>query len=166
MIGEREMKVNQKKSFRQEEQQPLARWGGGWTQFGRLDRKPGTLSHVYSVVYPFMEFRDIKHHKERHRKKEKNLWSYKKKEEYSTNMKEYSPVHRVHTEWQWPLSGVYFIMMKNQPRLVRDAAPPPFTICTSTHHVQSSGVRSSWEGKYTLPLFLLYPYICTLWSRV
>ncbi len=81
-------------------------WGGGWTQFGRLDRKPGTLSHVYSVVYPYMEFRYIKHHKERHRKKEKNFWSEKKKEVYSTNMKEYSPVNRVHTEWQCPLSGV------------------------------------------------------------
>jgi hypothetical protein len=86
------MKVNQKKSFRQEEQQSLAGEGVGgpnsddWT----VDRTPGTLSHVYSVVYPYMEFRDIKHHKERHRKKE----------EYSTNMKEYSPVHRVNTEWQ------------------------------------------------------------------
>ncbi len=27
------------------------------------------------------------------------------------------------------------------------------------HHVQSCIVRSSWEGRYTLLIFLLYPYI-------
>jgi hypothetical protein len=79
------MKVNQKKSFRQQEQQSLAGEG-----VGGPNSDDWTENHVYSVVYTYMEFRDIKHHKERHRKKE----------EYSTNMKEYSPVHRVHTEWQ------------------------------------------------------------------
>jgi hypothetical protein len=43
--------------------------------------------------------------------------------------------HRVHTERQWPISGVYPIMIgKNQPCLVRvgGARPPPFTLSTIT----------------------------------
>ncbi len=41
---------------------------------------------------------------------------------------------------QWPLSGVHPNMMENQPSLV------------IYHHVQSCGVRSSEEGRYTPPI--------------
>jgi hypothetical protein len=50
---------------------------------------------------------------------------------------------RVHTEWQWPLSGVHPIMM------VKSAQPGGGGGCTPTpfhsiyHHVQSCGVRSN-----------------------
>jgi hypothetical protein len=64
------------------------------------------------------------------------------------------------TEWQRSLSGVHSIMRE---KLVRagvggevQAHPLPFHHIY--HHVQSCGVRSSCEGKYT-PLFLLYPYM-------
>jgi hypothetical protein len=47
--------------------------------------------------------------------------------------------HRVHTEWQWPLSGAHSIMMVKsaQPgKVVRgDAHPPPFAQSTITSKV-------------------------------
>ncbi len=69
--------------------------------------------------------------------------------------------HRVHTEWQWPLSGVHYIMMVKSAQPgevggVHGCTPSPFR--SIYHHEQSFGVRSSWEGRST-PLFLLYPYL-------
>jgi hypothetical protein len=73
--------------------------------------------------------------------------------------------HRVHTEWQRPLSGVRFIMME---KLAQSgdiwgcmARPNPFHYIY--HHVRSCGARSSWEGRYTppfsnLPLYVLCGY--------
>ncbi len=69
--------------------------------------------------------------------------------------------HRVHAEWQLPLSGIHFTMMEKL------AQPGDgWGGCTSTpfhsiyNHLQSCGVCSSWEGRYcTLPQFLLYPYM-------
>jgi len=44
---------------------------------------------------------------------------------------------------------------------VEGCMPTPFYyIC---HHIQSCGVRSSWEGRYTPPYVYSTP-ICTLWS--
>ncbi len=68
-------------------------------------------------------------------------------------------LHRVHTEWQRPLSGVHFIMMEKLAQAGKGvgARPPPFHyICP---HVQSCSGRSSWEGSYTHTLFHLYPYV-------
>ncbi len=70
--------------------------------------------------------------------------------------------HRTHTERQWPLSGIHFIM---KVKLARGGcAPTPFHYIY--HHEQSCGVRvrRRWEDRYTppispLPLFPLYPYI-------
>jgi hypothetical protein len=50
--------------------------------------------------------------------------------------------HRVHTEWQWPLSGVYSIMM------VKSALPLSLYQLSRA----SCGVGSSWEGRYTTPI--------------
>jgi hypothetical protein len=65
--------------------------------------------------------------------------------------------HRVHTEWQRPLSGVHSIMMENLPRLVRvgGARPPSFTIFTIPYKV---AVYAPAERADTLPLFHLYPH--------
>ncbi len=48
---------------------------------------------------------------------------------------------------------------KYQPSLVRLGAqctPTPFH--SIYHHVQSCGVRSSWEGRYTPPIYILHMY--------
>jgi len=52
-----------------------------------------------------------------------------------------SPFHRVHTEWQLPISGVHSIMMENQPWLLRvgGARPPPFTLFPSCTKLQLRG---------------------------
>jgi hypothetical protein len=64
--------------------------------------------------------------------------------------------NRVHTERQWPLSGVHSIMMVKsvQPGEGWDARPLPFTLSTITYKVYSPA-----EKVGTLPLFLLYPVI-------
>jgi hypothetical protein len=52
--------------------------------------------------------------------------------------------HRVHTEWQWPLSGVHTTIMRiksAQPGVVGGCTPSPFH--SIYHHEQSCGVRSS-----------------------
>jgi hypothetical protein len=75
--------------------------------------------------------------------------------------------HRVLTEWQWPLSGIYSIMMERSA-----LAGVGGGVCTPTpfhsfyHHVQSCSVRSSWEGRYTPPIFFISTPICTLWWRL
>jgi hypothetical protein len=74
--------------------------------------------------------------------------------------------HRVHTEWQWLLSGIHFTMME------KSAQPGGYGKCTPTpfhyiyYHLQSCSVRSSLEGRYTppissLPLYVLYGTECT-----
>ncbi len=65
--------------------------------------------------------------------------------------------HRVHIEWQWPLSGVHFIMIeKSQSGEGGECNPSPFH--SIYHHEQSCGVRSRGQTD-TLPLFLQYPYM-------
>ncbi len=68
--------------------------------------------------------------------------------------------HRVHTEWQWPLSGVHSIMMEKlaQPDEGggRVNSHPLFTISTITYKVV---VYALAERADTLSLFLLYPYM-------
>ncbi len=65
--------------------------------------------------------------------------------------------HRVHTECQWPLSGVHSIMMEKsvQPGEGWGVRPSPFIISTITYKVV---VYSPDEKPGTLPLFLLYPF--------
>jgi hypothetical protein len=59
--------------------------------------------------------------------------------------------HRVHIEWQWLLVRV------------RGARPSRFHCIY--HHVQSCGVRSSWEVRYIPPISTLLS-ICSLWDKV
>jgi hypothetical protein len=69
--------------------------------------------------------------------------------------------HRVHTEWQWPLSGVYSIMMEKSahPGESGGCTPTPFHYIY--HHAQSCGVRcrhthySVTHPISTLPLYVL-----------
>jgi hypothetical protein len=65
--------------------------------------------------------------------------------------------HRVHTEWQWPLFGVHSIMMEKSAQ--PGARPPPFTISTITYKIV---VHAPAKRADTLPIFLLYPYMCDL----
>ncbi len=58
----------------------------------------------------------------------------------------FSFFHRVHTEWQWLISGVHSIRWKNKPWLVGvvgggGCTPTPFH--SIYHHVQSCSVISS-----------------------
>jgi hypothetical protein len=72
--------------------------------------------------------------------------------------------HRVHTEWQLPLSGVHSIMMEKlaQDSVGGGARPPPFAIVTITYKV---AVYAPAERADTIRLFLLYPYVlCGLLS--
>jgi hypothetical protein len=63
-----------------------------------------------------------------------------------------------YTEWQRPFSGVHSVMMEKLAHAGEGggARPPPFTIPSITY---KSGVRG---GRYTPPLFLLYPYMCSV----
>jgi len=67
--------------------------------------------------------------------------------------------HRVHTEWQWPHSGVYSIMMEKsgQPGEGGGCTHTPFhyILYTITYKVV---VYAAAERTVTLPLFLLYSY--------
>ncbi len=69
---------------------------------------------------------------------------------------------RVHTEWQWPLSGAHSIMIEKlaQAGEVGGYTPTPFHYIY--HHVKSCSVRSSWEGRYTSPISSVP--LCPLWS--
>ncbi len=62
--------------------------------------------------------------------------------------------HRVHTEWQLPISGVHSIMMENvaQSGEGEGSRPPPFTLVTIMY-------KGPAERTDTLPLFHLYPYM-------
>jgi hypothetical protein len=74
----------------------------------------------------------------------------------------FSFFHRVHTEWQWPISKVHSIMMENQPWLVRvggGGGCTPTTFHSIYHHVQRCSVISSWEGRYSPPISSLPLYV-------
>jgi hypothetical protein len=70
-------------------------------------------------------------------------------------------------QWSWLQSGnghfLAYIPFHNDGKFSPAGGggggtrPPPFTLCTITCKVWC--IRSSWEGTYTLPLFLLYPYM-------
>ncbi len=67
--------------------------------------------------------------------------------------------HTVHTEWQWPLSGVHSIMMEKsaQPGECGECTAIPFHYIY--HCIQSFSVRSSWEGRYLAPISTLLLYL-------
>jgi hypothetical protein len=71
--------------------------------------------------------------------------------------------HRVHTEWQLPVSGVHSIMMEKlaQPGDGAGARPPPYTLSTITHKV---AVYAPAERADTFLLFLLSPYLYSVLS--
>jgi hypothetical protein len=66
--------------------------------------------------------------------------------------------HRVHTEWQRPLSCLRSIMMEKLAQTDEGggARPTPFTIVTITNKV---AVSAPAERADTLPLFHLFPYV-------
>jgi hypothetical protein len=65
--------------------------------------------------------------------------------------------HRVHTEWQRPLSDVHSIIMEKlaQSGEGGGASPPPFNLFTIPYKV---AVYAPAERADTLPLFHLYPH--------
>jgi hypothetical protein len=66
--------------------------------------------------------------------------------------------HRVHAEWQWPLSGVHSIKggkISPAQRGVGGARPPPFTLSTITYKVL---VYTAAERADVLPL-RLHPFM-------
>ncbi len=68
--------------------------------------------------------------------------------------------HRVHTEWQFPISGVNSIMMKKSALAGEGGGCTPTPFHSSYHHVQSCSVRyAPAERSDTLTLFHLYPYV-------
>jgi hypothetical protein len=71
-----------------------------------------------------------------------------------------------YTMWQRPLSGVRTIMMEKLAWVGVGGWCTPTPFHNIYHHGQSCSVCSSWEGRYTLPLFLLYPNIlCGIYSE-
>ncbi len=72
------------------------------------------------------------------------------------NMVWYLYRHRVHRQWQWPLTGVHSFMMEKsaEPGEGRGARPPPFTLSTITSKVvvYAPAVRAD-----TLPYFYSTP---------
>ncbi len=67
--------------------------------------------------------------------------------------------HRVHTEWQRPLSGVHSIMMEKIAQSDEGWGCTPIPFHHIYHHVQSCSVRFSLEWRHTPPIFHVYPYI-------
>ncbi len=70
------------------------------------------------------------------------------------------PCHRVHTQWQWPLSGIYSIMIAKSAQPGQGGGCTRFPFQSIFHHERSCGLCSSWEGRYTplispLPLYVL-----------
>jgi hypothetical protein len=68
--------------------------------------------------------------------------------------------HRVHTEWQWPFSGVHSIMMEKSAQSGEGATP--FTINTITYKavVYAPAERADIHSPY----FYSTP-VCTLWLK-
>ncbi len=73
--------------------------------------------------------------------------------------------HRVHTEWQLPLSGVHSIIMEklSQPGEGGGCSPPPFTISNITYKVV---VYAPAERADILPLFQLYPCMNSVFTTI
>jgi hypothetical protein len=71
--------------------------------------------------------------------------------------------HRVHTEWQWPLSCVHYIMVVKsaQPGEGGGVHAHPLSLYLSSR-AKLWCMYAPAKKADTLPLFLLYP-ICTLW---
>jgi hypothetical protein len=73
-------------------------------------------------------------------------------------MNVYNPTdaHRVHSEWQWPLSGVHFIMMEKsaQPGVGGGGGCTPTNFHSIYHYVQSFNVRSRGMGEE--PILLIW----------
>jgi hypothetical protein len=76
------------------------------------------------------------------------------------------PDHRVHTEWQWPLSCVYSIMMEKsaQPDEGGRCTPTPFQ--SIYHHIYKVVVYAPAERADTLPVLLLYPCMFSVVSTI
>ncbi len=55
---------------------------------------------------------------------------------------------RVHSEWQWPLSGVHPKMMEKLAQSGEGGGVHDHPL-SLYHHVHSCAVRSSWDGRYT-----------------
>ncbi len=76
--------------------------------------------------------------------------------------------HRVHTERQWPLSGVHSIMMVKSAQPGGGGGggsrPTPFTLSTIMNKVV---VSARWEGRYSpiSPLQLYIYCIYTPWEK-
>jgi hypothetical protein len=71
--------------------------------------------------------------------------------------------HRVHTEWQLPLSSVHSIMMEklSQPGEGGGCSPPPFTISTITYKVVVYAPAERADI-----LFQLYPYMYSVFTTL
>ncbi len=78
--------------------------------------------------------------------------------------KQESENHRVHTEWQRPLSGVHFHMMEKLVQAGEGGGCMLTRFQYIYHHVHSCRVRSSWEGRYIPYISSLSP-LCTLWWK-
>jgi hypothetical protein len=81
--------------------------------------------------------------------------------------------HRVHTELQFHFSGVHSIMMEKLAQPSKGGGgcicPLPTPFHYIYHHVQSCGVRSNWEGRYTPLISTLPPYVlcgCTFYQNI
>ncbi len=73
-------------------------------------------------------------------------------------------IHRVHTEWRLPISGVHPIMMERSALAGEGWGCTPAHLSAYYHDVQSCSVLyTPAEMANTLPLFHLYP-LCTRWT--
>jgi hypothetical protein len=70
----------------------------------------------------------------------------------STEYVQWSTSHRVHTEWQMPLSGVHSIMIQKLAQAGEGIGCTPTSFHYIFHHVQSCGVR---------PYFYYIPVLCS-----
>ncbi len=74
---------------------------------------------------------------------------------------------KVHTDWQWPLSGVHSIMMVKSAQPFEsgwDARLPLSLYLPWVHDKPCCGERSSWEGRYTPPISPLTLYVLCGWD--
>ena len=71
--------------------------------------------------------------------------------------------HRVHTEWQRPLSGIHSIMMEKLAQACEGGGCTPTPFRYIYHHVQICGVSLQLRGQIHTPYFYSTP-ICILCS--